>query len=242
MGIHSLSAMTIHTIDADALRLQSLGYTQELKRGFTRLTNYGVSLSVISVTSGLSSLFGYGMVTGGPVVMVWGWLVVCLLTLFVGLSMAEICSAYPTSGGLYYWTGILVPQRHKAVASWFTGWFNLIGQFAVTAAINFGLAMLIGSVISMMTNLQWSPQPYHLILIHLGVNISHGVCNSLGVRFLTCLTYISTWWQLLAPIIVSLSLLIGAKSGHQPIKFVFTEYKNDTGWTSQVRRTQRLPF
>ncbi|MEU1168278.1 hypothetical protein ABZ372_52170, partial [Streptomyces sp. NPDC005921] len=29
-----------------------------------------------------------------------------LMTLFVGLSMAEICSAYPTSAGLYFWAQI----------------------------------------------------------------------------------------------------------------------------------------
>jgi amino acid transporter len=226
--------MTLNTIDADVLLLQSFGYKQELTRGLTRLTNYGISLSVISITSGLSSLFSYGMITGGPVVMIWGWLIVCFFTLFVVLAMAEICSAYPTSGGLYYWTGILVPQRHKAFASWFTGWFNLIGQFAVTAGVDFGLAMLIASVISLYFNSQWSPQPYHIILIHLFILISHGICNSLGVRFLSWLTYISTWWQLLAPIIVSLALFIGAKPGHHSMKFVFTEFKNETGWTNQV--------
>ncbi|CAF1289408.1 unnamed protein product [Adineta ricciae] len=224
----------MNTIDADARRLQSLGYKQELTRGFTCLTNYGMSLSVISVTSGLSSLFSYGMITGGPVVMIWGWLVVCFFTLFVVLGMAEICSAYPTAGGLYYWTGILVPQRHKALASWFTGWFNLIGQFAVTAAIDFGLATLIASVISLCFDMQWSPKPYHIILIHLSIIVSQGICNSLGIRFLSWLTYISTWWQLLAPIIVSITLLVGAKPGHQSMKFVFTEFKNETGWTNKV--------
>ncbi|CAF3415873.1 unnamed protein product, partial [Rotaria sp. Silwood2] len=216
--------MILNTIDSDTLRLQSLGYKQELRRGFTRLTNYGMSLSVISITSGFTSLFSYGMTTGGPVVMIWGWIVVCFFTLFVGFGMAEICSAYPTSGALYYWTGILVPQRHKALASWFTGWFNLIGQFAIIATIDFGLSMLIASVISLSLNLQWSPEPYHIILIHLVIIISHGICNSLGIHFLSWLTYISTWWQLLAPIIVSLALLISAKPGHQSLKFVFTEF------------------
>ncbi|CAF1035908.1 unnamed protein product [Adineta steineri] len=226
--------MTMNTIDSDVLRLQSLGYKQELTRSFTSLTNYGMSLSIISITSGISSLFSFGMITGGPVVMIWGWLIVSFFTLCVALGMAEICSAYPTSGGLYYWTGILVPQRHKALASWFTGWFNLLGQFAVTAAINFGLAMLIGSVISLSFNCQWSPQPYHIILIHFIILISQGICNSIGIRFLTWLTYISTWWQLLAPIIVSVTLLISAKPGHQSMNFVFTEFKNETGWTNKI--------
>jgi amino acid transporter len=221
-------------IDSDALRLQSLGYKQELTRGFTRLTNYGMSLSVVSISSGISSLFKYGMQTGGPVVMIWGWLVVGLFTLSVALGMAEICSAYPTSGGLYFWAGILVPEQHKPIASWFTGWFNLTGQFAVTTGIDFGLALLVASMISLGRNFEWTPEPYHIILIHLGLVISHGVCNSIGPRFLYWMACISTWWQLFAPLIVAFALLIGAKDGHQPASFVFTAFNNETGWSSIV--------
>jgi amino acid transporter len=220
--------------DADALRLQSLGYKQELTRKLNRLTNYGMALSVVSISSGISSLFAYGMITGGPVVMIWGWLIVSLFTLFVALGMAEICSAYPTSGGLYFWTGIIVAEKYKPIVSWFTGWFNLIGQFAVTTGIDFGLAMLVASVISVGRYLQWSPQPFHIVLIHLALVISHGVCNSIGPRFLSYITYVSTWWQLLAPIIVALALFIGAKEGHQSASFVFTAFENRTGWSSIV--------
>jgi amino acid transporter len=224
----------VDEIDSDALRLQSLSYKQELTRKLSRLTNYGMALSVVSISSGISSLFAYGMITGGPVVMIWGWLIVGLFTLSVALGMAEICSAYPTSGGLYFWAGIIVPEQYKPIASWFTGWFNLVGQFAVTTGIDFGLAMLVASVISLGRYSQWSPHPYHIILIHLALIISHGVCNSIGPRFLFYIAYVSTWWQLLAPIIVALALLIGAKEGHEPASFVFTAFKNETGWSSIV--------
>ncbi|MEY4948735.1 MAG: hypothetical protein RL698_946, partial [Pseudomonadota bacterium] len=69
------------------------------------------------------TLFGYGMTTGGPAVIVWGWPLVGLMTLFVGLAMAEICSSYPTAGGLYFWAAKLAPS-HPAAWAWFTGWFN----------------------------------------------------------------------------------------------------------------------
>jgi amino acid transporter len=76
-------------------RLEGLGYKQELTRSLSRLTNYGTNLSVVSISS--------GMITGGPAVMVWGWITVSLLTFFIAAGMAEICSAYPTAGGLYFW-------------------------------------------------------------------------------------------------------------------------------------------
>lgn len=55
--------------------------------------------------------------------MVYGWLIVGVFTLFVGAAMAEICSAFPTSGGLYYWSSQLAGQRWGPFASWMTGWY-----------------------------------------------------------------------------------------------------------------------
>ena len=222
--------MTTH----DAIGLEHLGYKQELTRSFNRLTNYGMTLSVVSISSGITSLFGYGLITGGPVVMVWGWFMVSLFTLCVSLGMAEICSAYPTAGGLYFWTANLVPVKYKAIASWYTGWFNLVGQFTAIASVDFGLAMLIGSVISIGIG-QWSPSPWHIVLIHLSVVVSHGLCNSMGNRFLLWITHVSTWWQLLAPIIVAITLYAGGTRGpHSSGTYVFTTYANHTGWTSIV--------
>jgi amino acid transporter len=41
------------------------------------------------------------------VVAIWGWLIVAFFVMFIGLGMAEICSTYPTAGGLYFWTAKL---------------------------------------------------------------------------------------------------------------------------------------
>lgn len=218
---------------SDETRLQHLGYKQELSRTLTRLTNYGVALSAVGISTTVTSLFGYGLMTGGPVVMVWGWVVVAFFTLCIALGLAEICSAFPTAGGLYYWTASLVPERYKAMVSWFTGWFSLLSQFAALAGADFGLAMLVGSVISIGIG-QWSPRPWHIVAIHFGLLISHGVCNSLGHRVLIVLTHISTWWQLLAPIIVAIALFAIGRASYQTAHFTFTTYVNYTGWTSIV--------
>lgn len=50
------------------------------------------------------------------------------MTMFVGLSMAEIVSAHPTSGGPYFWAAMLAPKEYSAFLSWVTGWFNFMGQ------------------------------------------------------------------------------------------------------------------
>ena len=74
-------------------------------------SNFAVSFTIISILSGCLTLYGFGMNTGGPAVIVWGWPFVGLMTLFVGLAMAEVCSSFPTAGGLYYWSAKLAPQE-----------------------------------------------------------------------------------------------------------------------------------
>ncbi|HXY45079.1 MAG TPA: amino acid permease, partial [Acidimicrobiales bacterium] len=113
----------------DVAQLHALGYAQELRRRMGGFSNFAVSFTIISVLSGCLTLYYFGMSYGGPVDLVWGWIIVGGMTLVVGLGMAEIASAYPTAGGLYYWAAKLAPDN-PGVWSWFTGWFNLLGQVA----------------------------------------------------------------------------------------------------------------
>ncbi|KAG8639142.1 hypothetical protein MANES_14G107950v8 [Manihot esculenta] len=110
-------------IDSDNIRLEQLGYKQELSRTLSAIANFSVTFSIISVMTGLTTLYSTGLTFGGPLTMIYGWPIVGLLTLIVGLSMAEICSAYPTSGGLYFWSARLCGDEWGPFASWLTGWY-----------------------------------------------------------------------------------------------------------------------
>jgi amino acid transporter len=39
--------------------------------------------------------------------------------------MVEICSAYPTSCGFYYWSAKLAGKNWAPLASWLTGWYDM---------------------------------------------------------------------------------------------------------------------
>jgi amino acid transporter len=105
----------------DDQRLHELGYPRKLSRRLTWFDNFAVSFTIINIIAGVFTGFGVGFGAGGPRTLVWGWIVVSTLILFVGMAMAEVCSAYPTSGALYYWAAKLA-KRHNAAWSWFTGW------------------------------------------------------------------------------------------------------------------------
>ncbi|HET8907171.1 MAG TPA: amino acid permease, partial [Ktedonobacterales bacterium] len=95
----------------DVKRLHELGYAQELRRRMSTFSNFAVSFTIISILSGCLTLYLFGMNTGGPIVMSIGWPFVGIMVLFVGMAMAEVCSSYPTAGGLYYWSAKLAPPR-----------------------------------------------------------------------------------------------------------------------------------
>ncbi|KAI9277642.1 amino acid/polyamine transporter I [Sporodiniella umbellata] len=227
-----MSKLTAAEIEArDAARLNDLGYKQELKRELTSLGNYGLALSVVCISSGLSSLYKYGLTTGGPVVMVWGWFVVAAATSCVALAMAEISSAYPTSGGLYWWAARLSSKRYAPFASWITGWYNLIGQFATTAGVNYGIASMTVAIITIGTHGAWKPTQGAIVGIHIAMCLSQGMANSLGARVMSKINAVSTWWQVIAPAVTMVTMLAKAPT-HQSASFVFTHFNNESGWES----------
>lgn len=217
-------------MDQDTKRLHELGYAQELLRKMTSFSNFAVSFTIISILSGALTLFAFGMNTGGPVVMSIGWPLVGLFVTLVGLAMAEVCSSYPTAGGLYYWSAKLA-KKNGAAWSWFTGWFNLLGQVAVTAGIDFGLASFIAAFLKLTINLD--PTPLRVIEIYGLVLLAHGLLNTFGIRLVALLNDVSVWWHVLGVIIIVAAVVIGADK-LQPASFVFGEFVNNTGFNSSI--------
>lgn len=90
------------------------------------ISNFSVTFSIVSILTGLTTTFNTGLTYGGPLTMIYGWPIVGVFTLFVGFSMAEICSAFPTSGGLYFWSAKLCGNEWGPFASWLTGWYVVL--------------------------------------------------------------------------------------------------------------------
>lgn len=89
--------------NADAETLARMGYKQELKRNFTALEVFGIAFSIMGLLPSISSTLAFSL-PAGPGGMVWSWFLASGCIFVVGLAMAELGSAMPTSGGLYWWT------------------------------------------------------------------------------------------------------------------------------------------
>jgi amino acid transporter len=203
---------------SDVERLHEMGYAQELKRGMGGFSNFAVSFTIISILSGCLTLFGYGMVIGGPASAAYGWPIVGFFVTFVALAMAEVCSSYPTAGGLYYWAAKLAPKNGPAW-SWFTGWFNFLGQVAVTAGIDFGLAAFISAFLGIAFDIEITK--LILVGIYTAVLAIHGLMNTFGIKLVSRLNDVSVWWHVVG-VLVIFGILFVVPDQHTSFSTIFS--------------------
>jgi amino acid transporter len=211
-----------HTSEDEKL-LHRLGYAQELFRAMGGFQNFAISFTIISILAGCLTSYVIAFGQGGPIAVTWGWLIVGLMSSIVALSMAEIASAYPTAGGLYYWASKL----GSPAWGWFTGWFNLVGQIAVTAAIGYGLAIFSTALLN-----YWFDYPNtkeYVYLAYAVVLLAALVLNLFKVSVTAMLNTISAYWHMIG-VGVIVVVLIFVPDEHQSLSFVFTETINATGF------------
>jgi amino acid permease (GABA permease) len=211
----------------DEERLAQLGYQQELHRRLSGFSNFAVSFSIISILAGAITSYGIAMNAGGPLAITLGWLFVGIMVTFVALAMAEVCSAYPTAGALYWWAAALA-KKNKAAWAWFVGWFNFLGEVAVTAAIDFGAAITTSAFLSLTFDMEVTKG--RTFLIFLVIIIVHGLLNTFGVNLVRLLSDVSAWWHLVGVAIIVIVLAV-VPDQHKPISEVFFEVRNETGFT-----------
>ncbi|CAB4700950.1 MAG: amino acid permease [Actinobacteria bacterium] len=217
-------------IDHDRDHLHNLGYAQELRRGLGGFSNFAISFSIISILAGGMTSYWLGMVTGGPRVIMVGWVVVGFFALLVGMAMGEICSAYPTAGGLYYWSAKLARKNGPRWA-WFTGWFNLIGQIGVIASVDYALAIFIGYFVRMFDD-TFKLTALTVFGIYLLVLLAHAVLNIVGVKLVKILGDVSVWWHVIGVAVIFGVLMFSSKPGQRGLGHLFDSAPPGlTGWT-----------
>ncbi|HYU77278.1 MAG TPA: amino acid permease [Ktedonobacteraceae bacterium] len=200
-------------IAQDIKRLHGLGYAQELFRAMGGFSNFAISFTIISILSGCVTLFYLIPSTSGFAAASIGWPLVTVFVVIVALGMAELASAFPTAGGLYYWSSKLgFAGRGGPAWGWYTGWFNLIGQIAITAGIAYGAAVTLdvllhawipaipatpGSVAGIDPATQWTT-----LLIYAVILAVVAMLNIFGVRLVAFLNDVSVWWHIVGVVLI----------------------------------------
>jgi amino acid transporter len=214
------------TDSSDEAVLHRLGYAQVLYREMGGFSNFAISFTIISILAGCLTSYYLAFNYGGPVAITWGWLLVGVFCVLVAMAMGEIASAMPTAGALYFWASKLGGPAW----GWFTGWFNLIGQIAVTAAIDYGAAIFTTALLNL-----WFPDAIGtdtvaIFVVYTVIMALHLALNVLNVNLLAKLNTVSAWWHMVGVVVIVVVLIV-VPAQHQSVGFVFGEVINNSGFS-----------
>ncbi|KAI8641143.1 amino acid permease-domain-containing protein [Parasitella parasitica] len=209
--------------------LHSMGYKQEMNKTMSTVSNFAIAFGCCSILSGLTPLWGDAMLAAGSIAVIWGWILVSVFTFGVGLSLAEICSAYPITGGLYIWVSKLAPPEWVPIMCWLTGWCNWLGLVAITSA-DLGLSQFIASIINI-SDANNSPSIYWQYGIFVVIAVVHGIINSASVKYNGFFNQTSLYWHLVGTLIIVIVALV-LTPNKPSAEWVFTFFDNQTGFSS----------
>jgi len=122
-------------IDADAMKLADMGYTQDLDRNFSVWSVLGVGFSLTNSWFGISAALVTGINSGGPLLIIYGIILLALISTCVGISLSELASAMPNAGGQYFWANELAPKKFTRIASYLTGCLAWWGSMFTSASV-----------------------------------------------------------------------------------------------------------
>lgn len=219
-------------MNADELRLAQMGHTQELKRHFSILSLIGLASTTTISWTGL----GLGIVTeinaGGPGAIIYGFILVTILQSFLGASLAEFVSSYPTEGGMYHWIAAIAPKKYSAFLSFITGWLTVCGWIFTTASTNLIFAEVVQALYAL-----YHPdlviQTWQTFVIYQILNLLTAAVVLFGNKIIPALNKFSLFYLQIGWLVVLITVVACAPT-HRSTEFVFRTWINNTGWNSNV--------
>ncbi|EDP54576.1 hypothetical protein KXX16_000273 [Aspergillus fumigatus] len=226
---------TDHEMDADERVIVALGYKQEFKREFSLWTTFCVSFAVLGLLPSFASTLYYGMGYAGTAGMVWGWIIAMIFIQCVAMAMAELCSAMPTSGGLYYAAAVLAPPGYGPFAAWLTGWSNWIGQITAAPSVDFALAAMILAAASI-SNPDYIPTSWQTFLLTTLIMIIHSFISSMPTKWVARFNSYGSTFNMMALVVVLIAIPAGTKNEPKfnPSKEVWGTITNGTEFPDGV--------
>ncbi|HEX8105500.1 MAG TPA: amino acid permease [Solirubrobacteraceae bacterium] len=228
---------------SDEERLAQLGYKQELNRAWSGFSNFAISFTIISILAGCFTTYQQAWNNGGPIAISWGWPLISIAILIIAFCMSELVSAYPTAGGIYWWSA----ELGGPAWGWFTGWFNLIGLIAVVASVDYAAATFASTLFNLWSldlgfiNFADAASLSEIFVVFALILILHALINIYSSHLVAMFNNISVWWHVIG-VAVIIAILIFGPERHQSVDFVFTERINNSGFSTGMFWFYVLPL
>ncbi|CZR62084.1 probable amino acid permease 2 (AAP-2) [Phialocephala subalpina] len=216
--------------DADAQLAAQFGYKPVFKREFGYLSTFSFAVSISGLFATIMTTFSYPLYAGGSSAAVWCWLISGAGCMCIACSVAELVSAYPTSGGLYFTISRLAPQEWVPSLSWITGWINLLGQIAGVASSEYGAAQMLLAAVSIGSDFSYEITTNTTIGVMAALTVLTGLVNSMSTYWMEKMTKTYVIFHVLVLVSCAIALLAKTENKHTA-KYVFTDVDSTSGWT-----------
>ncbi|KAJ5533942.1 hypothetical protein N7527_000196 [Penicillium freii] len=218
----------------DTELLATLGYKQELRRHYSTIQIFAVAFSIMGLLPSIASTLAFSM-PAGP---------------------ADIASAMPTAGGLYFWTHYFASEKWKNPLSFLVGYSNTIGLIGGICSIDCkpayidtssnknpttntplppsdGFASMLLSVISLARDGNWSATRPVIYGTYAATVFAHGFIAIFFARIMPRIQSACIFLNIALVVATVIALPIGKSNNSPPVNpgsYVFGEIQNLTTW------------
>ncbi|KAI1622604.1 amino acid/polyamine transporter I [Exophiala viscosa] len=217
-------------LSADELQLRAQGHVSELPRQFGAFATLSLAFSITNSWVGFSAVFATPLLAGGGPTVFFGLIVATIACSFITAGLAELASAFPSSGGQYHFAFMVSSPKYRAATAFTVGWLSVIAWWFITATAGIFCAQLVGNIASFLRPdyvwTQWQIYLIYLLLCTTAVAVVVWL-----PRQMPMLQMVFFMASLVGFVVFFITVLATSKDHKQRASTVFTKWDNQTGWS-----------
>lgn len=217
---------------ADTEKTSTLHQGAELKRTFSVWSVLGIGFGLTNSWFGISASLITGIQSGGPLMIVYGIMIIAFISYCIGITLSELSSAIPSAGGQYVWTRVLSPRKHSAFLAYLCGSLAWAGSLFTSASMALSIAQMIMGFWRLF-HPDHSTKSWELFVIYQLINVFLVVFNCYG-KYLPFIANGALYISLFSYTVITITVLVCARGRYQSADFVFVTFENNTGWQSSA--------
>lgn len=214
--------------DTDGKGVMAADGEVHLRKSFSLWSILGVGFGLTNSWFGISASMVAGISSGGPMMIVYGIVIVALISVCIGTSLGELSSAYPHAGGQFWWSLKLAPPKYKRFAAYMCGSFAYAGSVFTSASTTLSVATEVVGMYALM-NPNFTPKRWHVFVCFELLHLFLMLFNCYG-KSLPLISSSSLYISLLSFFTITITVLACSHGKFNDAKFVFATFYNETGW------------
>ncbi|KAF8866182.1 choline transport protein [Acephala macrosclerotiorum] len=196
----------------------------QLEQRFSKLSMVTMTFAVLNTWIALAGSIGIVIPSGGSVAFLYGFIFCVLCNLCLAASLGELASAWPAAGGQYHYAYALASEKWKKSISFWVGWISIAGWLTLVTTEGFFAAQFASAVAVIGSNGAYEIKQWRTFLTFVVILTFMTLSNLYGNKILAK-------WNDGACDGCNQYHTILATSDKNDASFVFTDFRNETGWS-----------